>query len=323
MDAKLLVTGAGGFLGRHVVDAMLRQGFDAAGLVTATRGPSRLPPGVETRDVDLSRPDAARSLIDDIRPDRVLHLAGAASVAVAGPAGAETAWRDNAETTLAIVGALREAGGSPTVLLASSAEVYGRGLAAAAPTTEDCPPAPRGVYGRTKLAAEQIVGDVIGGDGRGIILRLFNSAGPGQDERFVISAFAAQIARIEAGLVPPVLRVGNLDPERDFLDVRDTARAWALLADAAPGLARGVSYLNVASGEARSVRSIVDALARMARRSFAVETDPARARASDVPRACGDAGRLRTAVGWQPRIPWATTLADTLDHWRSEVARSG
>jgi GDP-4-dehydro-6-deoxy-D-mannose reductase len=323
MNGKLLITGAGGFLGRHVVGALLERGHAAEQLVTATRGDSRLPAGVETRDVDLSLPDVARSLIAETQPDCVLHLAGAAFVAVSGPAAAEAAWRDNAESTLAVASALRESARHASVLLASSAEVYGRGLVSSSPTTEDCPPAPAGVYGRTKFAAEQILADVIGDGGRSIMLRLFNSAGPGQDERFVISAFAAQIARIEAGLAAPLLRVGNLDPERDFLDVRDTARAWALMAETAGERPPGSSTFNVASGEARAIRSIVEDLARMARRSFTVEPDPARSRASDVPRSCGDSSRLRSAIGWQPRIPWMTTLADTLDHWRSAVARSG
>jgi GDP-4-dehydro-6-deoxy-D-mannose reductase len=322
MTGRLLITGAGGFVGRHVIDALLHSGVAPVRLVAATHGPSQLPPGVESRDVDLASRDEASALIADVTPTQALHLAGAAAVAVGGGEGAEAAWRDNAGTTFTLAAALRDSPGT-SILLASSAEVYGRALASATPTEETATPQPRGIYGRTKLAAEQILADITGAAGRAVVLRLFNSAGPGQDERFAIAAFAAQIARIEQGLMPPVLRVGNLDPERDFLDVRDTARAWALLSAAADGLPQGVSIFNVASGEPRSIRSIVEAFTRMARLSFSVETDPARARASDVPRACGDAARLRAATGWQPRIPWETTLADTLDHWRAAVARTG
>lgn len=322
MDEKLLITGAGGFLGRHIVDALLEQGVAPSRLLTATRGPSHLPAGVEARDADVSLPADAAALVSP-PPGCVLHLAGAASVAVSGGAAAETAWRDNAMSTLVLAASLSNAAAVPNVILASSAEVYGRNHATTSATSEDAQPAPTGIYGRTKHAAEQILADVIGPGGRSVALRLFNSTGPGQDERFVVPAFAAQIARIEAGLAPPELRVGNLDPERDFLDVRDTARAWAMLAQAMTDLPRGASVFNVASGTARSIRSIVEDLTRMARRPFAVETDPARARPSDVPRACGNSSRLHAAIGWSPQIAWTTTLAETLDFWRSEVARNG
>lgn len=322
MGDKLLITGAGGFLGRHIVGALLERGVPPSRLMTATRGPSHLPEGVETRDADVSLPADAAALVSPA-PACVLHLAGAASVAVSGGAAAETAWRDNAMSTLVLAGALRDGTTFPDVILASSAEVYGRNHAATSATTEDTPPAPTGIYGRTKYAAEQILGDVMGPEARSVALRLFNSTGPGQDERFVVPAFAAQIARIEAGLIPPVLRVGNLDPERDFLDVRDTARAWAMLTQAANDLPRGASVFNVASGMARSIRSIVEDFARMSRRTFAVEIDADRSRPSDVPRACGDSSRLHAAIGWSPKIAWATTLAETLDFWRSQIERNG
>ncbi|MCC6920769.1 MAG: GDP-mannose 4,6-dehydratase [Alphaproteobacteria bacterium] len=323
MAGRILITGAGGFLGRHIVDALLEQGSAPGDLSAAIRGTPALPAGVALHDVDLAEGSETAGMVQAARPDVVLHLAGAASVAVKAGEGGRIAWRDNVQTTITLASELRATHKSPAILLASSAEVYGRNLLGSAPTTEETAPRPAGVYGRTKLAAEQAIADIVGDAGQAIALRLFNSAGPGQDERFVVSAFAAQVARIEAGQAPPVLRVGNLDSERDFLDVRDTARAWALLADAAWARRLSATVFNVASGEPRSIRSIVDDLAHLARRRFEVEIDPARARPSEIPRASGDARRLAAATGWQPRISWLTTLSDTLDHWRAVTAQGG
>ena len=212
MAGRILIMGAGGFLGRHVVAALLQQGSMPGDLSAAVRGAPDLPAGVGLHDVDLAEGRETAGLVEAVQPDIALHLAGAASVAVKAGEGGQTAWRDNVQTTIAVASALRAARAHPTIVLASSAEVYGRNLLGSAPTTEDTAPRPAGVYGRTKLAAEQAMADILGDGGQAIALRLFNSAGPGQDERFVVSAFAAQIARIEAGHAPPVLRVRPLRP---------------------------------------------------------------------------------------------------------------
>ncbi len=127
-------------------------------------------------------------------------------------------------------------------------------------------------------------------------------------------AFAAQIAAIERGGREPVLRVGNLDARRDFLDVRDVVEAY-LLAATVPGLPRG-AVLNVASGEPRRIGDVLDALLALSRASIRVERDPALMRPSDVPVTAGDAARARELLGWRPRIPWETTLRDVLDDHR-------
>jgi len=146
-----------------------------------------------------------------------------------------------------------------------------------------------------------------------VLMRPFNHAGPGQGEGFVVSAFAAQIARIEAG-AEPVIRVGDLEAERDFVDVRDVCDAYALALTAplTPGTA-----LNLASGRARRIGDVLEALLSMSRVAIRVETDPDRLRPSEVPCALGDATRARALLGWEPRIPFEDTLRDALEDWRA------
>jgi GDP-4-dehydro-6-deoxy-D-mannose reductase len=150
-------------------------------------------------------------------------------------------------------------------------------------------------------------------------MRPFNHTGPGQSTAFVVPAFAAQIARIEAGLQAPVLKVGNLDALRDFLDVRDVADAY-VRALFQPDLASG-TILNVASGVPRRIGDALEGLRALARCEIKVEPDPARMRPNDTPLAIGDAARARALLGWAPAIAWETTLADTLDFWREAVTR--
>lgn len=155
-------------------------------------------------------------------------------------------------------------------------------------------------------------------DVRLVILRPFNHTGPGQDERFVVPSFAGQIARIEAGLSPPRLEVGNLTAQRDFLDVADVARAYVDLIASAESLPSG-TILNICSGQPRSIESILNDLSALALRPFTVAQAPDRMRPSEIPIAIGDAGSIQAAIGWAPSINWAKTLSDVLAAARSAI----
>jgi GDP-4-dehydro-6-deoxy-D-mannose reductase len=147
-------------------------------------------------------------------------------------------------------------------------------------------------------------------------VRPFNHIGPGQNERFVVSSLARQIAEIEARRSDPVLLVGNLEAQRDFLDVRDVVRAYALVARA--DFAGDV--FNVASGVARPIQAVLDHLLCLTQVDVDVHEDPARLRPSDIPVLVGDATKLRQATGWQPEIAFERSLSDTLDGWRRRIA---
>jgi GDP-4-dehydro-6-deoxy-D-mannose reductase len=198
--------------------------------------------------------------------------------------------------------------------------VYGA-TAPGRPAREDDTPAASGAYAQSKAAMEQAARAFArpGGALSLVVTRAFNHTGPRQSPEFVVPAFARQIARIEAGLEPPVVRVGNLDARRDFLDVRDVVRAYCLLLDAEPA-SGNFHVVNVASGEAYVIQSLLDMLVAQSRVPLRVETDPARVRPLDLPECVGDATLLRTLTGWQPRVALDQTLADTLDYWREKTA---
>ncbi len=204
-----------------------------------------------------------------------------------------------------------------TLFFVSSSEVYGRSFLAG-PVGEDAPLQPMNVYARSKAAAEQVLADVLPAAARLIVARSFNHTGPGQDERFVLPSFAAQIARIEAHRQPAEIRVGDLDAARDFLDVRDVCRAYVALIEAAPALpARSV--FNVASGSSRSIRSLLEILASQSSARFAVVVDDTRLRSVEIPNAVGRNDRLRAAVDWTPIHPIDETLAALLQRARERV----
>ena len=149
-------------------------------------------------------------------------------------------------------------------------------------------------------------------------MRAFNHTGPGQREDYVLPSFAGQIARIEAGLQPPVLICGNLEVSRDFLDVRDVVAAYVSLIASAPHLPRRFTC-NVATGAARRLADIVEILRGLAQARFSIEIDPARLRPSDIPLAAGRADRLRDATGWAPTIPLEKTLLALMEDARRRV----
>ena len=273
---RVLVTGAGGFVGRHL-RAELGEAFvpyegdvlDAASLAAAVRG-----------------------------VDGVVHLAAAASVGESF-GGAGEVWRTNVLGTVNVVEAIRAEAPAGRLLLASSGDVYGR--AEVVPTPEEAPLAPVSPYAASKAAAELAC---VGVDA--VIARAFPHTGPGQDERFAVGSWSAQLARLRAE-GGGTLRVGDLEVERDLTDVRDVCRAYRLLLRAPAG-----TY-NVCSGRAVPLRRVVELLVEAAAVPVAVERDDERVRPAEVPVLAGDPSKLRAATGWEPRIPLEQTLADALD----------
>jgi GDP-4-dehydro-6-deoxy-D-mannose reductase len=218
-----------------------------------------------------------------------------------------------------LLDAARRCGLRPDVLVVGSAEEYGAVLPEELPIRESVPLRPASPYAVSKVAqgALALLYGPAGGM-RVVLTRTFHHTGPGRGEAFAESSFARQVAEIEAGLRPPVLKVGNLDAVRDFSDVRDVVRAYWMLLDRGEG---GTAY-NVCSGQGRRIRDLLDTLLAASTARVDVQVDPARLRPSDVPVQVGDASRLRAATGWEPRIPLERTLSDLLDDWRARVARA-
>lgn len=321
MAERILVTGAAGFAGRHLVACLLEStpvpeivGWRRPG--SAAQAPAE-PSGygngrIAWREIDvLDREDVDRA-IADLRPAQVYHFAGAARVAGSWNSRVETL-RTNVAGTEHVLEALRRSSRRARVLIPGSALVYRPKDTAIAETD---PVGPNTPYGLSKLAQEML-GARHAADGLDVVLtRSFTHIGPGQDTAFAASSFAWQIARIEAGLAEPTLRVGNLEARRDLLDVRDTVRGYrALMASGA----RGAIY-NVCSGKAHRMADLLAGLLDQARVSIAVTVDPARLRPSDHPLLLGDRARITAEAGWRPCIGLRDTLRDLLDHWRAAGA---
>jgi GDP-4-dehydro-6-deoxy-D-mannose reductase len=306
-----LVTGATGFAGRHLVELLLAEtSWDVIGLSTSTtRVDDRLRIlACDLRDASLVQRVVARHL-----PDVIFHLAAQSYVPKAFASPADT-FVTNVVGQLNLLEACRAASIDPTILIVGSAEEYGQVEPDELPIRETQPFRPVNPYAVSKIGQDMLgLQYWLSYDMRIVRVRPFNHVGPGQSDRFVLSSFARQIADAERGRVEPVVLVGNLDARRDFLDVRDVARAYVLVVrHAQPG-----DVFNVALGQAQRVGDLLERLVAMARVPITVQIDPTRVRPLDIPVFVGDASRLRAATGWAPRMSIDTTLADVLDYWRA------
>lgn len=306
---RVLVTGISGFVGRHFAASLVAAGHEPWGLDLNIEAS---PAGVHSLEWDLTRSKGLAKVLDKIRPDALVHLAGQASPAAA-LADPEAAHQANVTATVNLLESIQIACPDASMLFVSSAEVYEPGDH---PHQENETPAPVNAYGRTKAEAEQqLLSAFEQGGPSFIVSRSFPHSGPGQRPDFVLPAFARQIARIEAGLQEPVLRVGNLDPRRDWLHVSDVCRAYlALLEQGELG-----EIYNVCSGKDHSVRQALDYLVNLAIIKPDIEVDPARVRSVDTPRLVGSAAKLMSATGWEASIDFESLLEELLNYWRDRV----
>ncbi|MFC7734869.1 NAD-dependent epimerase/dehydratase family protein [Roseomonas sp. GCM10028921] len=320
--ARILVTGAGGFVGRHLLPT-LRAAFPEAVLIGTSRGTGEGRPAAvdEVLPLDLDRAETLPDAVSAARPDAVLHLAARADVGASFGDPLAT-WRTNLMGTVGLAEAVLRVAPHAPFVLASSGEIYGLAFRAGQPVAEDTAPVPANPYAASKAAADLALGEIALRGLRALRLRPFTHTGPGQTEGFVVSAFARQIARIEAGLQSPVLRTGALDRWRDFLDVRDVCAAYVAALARAAELEPGTP-LNICSGTPRRIGDVLESLLRLSGLEVRVEPEAARMRPTDVERVLGNADRARAALGWAPAVPWEETLASVLADWRARVAAGG
>jgi GDP-4-dehydro-6-deoxy-D-mannose reductase len=307
MSDAVLVTGAAGFAGSHLVEHLATSQRVVA---WARRTPPEELAGLAAwRRVDLLDRDDVRAAVRELRPRAVYHCAGEAQVDTARNDPAR-ALSSNVLATHYLFDALRRAGGGCRVLVTGSAAVY---AASSTPLHEGAPVSPDSLYAVSKLAQETLSLRAGAEDGLAVVVtRAFNHTGPRQAPTFVASSVARQIARIERGAIEPVVRIGNLEASRDLTDVRDVVRAYAALMEFG---ASGEVY-NVASGVGRTIRSVVERLVELARVPLRMEIDPQRFRTTDKPVLVGDSSKLRARTGWSPHIPVDRTLQDLLEYWR-------
>ncbi len=317
---RVLVTGAGGFVGGHLVAFLRAEQPEAEvfGIVQPRGGITwGSGAGMTALEADLDDAAATAAVVEAVRPERIVHLAGQSSPQHSwlDPGGT---LRTNVMGIVHVLDGARRAGLRPAVLVVGSAEEYGRAPAEELPLRETTPLRPGSPYAVSKTAQAALAALYGPAGGMKVVLtRTFHHTGPGRGEAFAESSFARQIAEIEAGLRPPLLKVGNLEAVRDFTDVRDVVRAYWLL------LERGeAGVYNVCSGRGRRIRELLDLLLAQSTTRVEVRVDPDRLRPSDVPVQVGDPARLRAATGWEPVIPLEQTLRDLLEDWRERTTRA-
>ncbi len=315
---RILITGATGFVGLHLA-AALHARFGAGATIIPTALHAGKDPALgDVGALDVTDPAAMADAIATARPTHLVNLAALAAPAAAN-ADPSASWRVHLDGVRIIGRTILDTAPDCVLLHVGSGLAYGRNRPPIRPTSEDTALAPTDEYGASKAAADLALGPMIAKGLRCIRLRPFNHTGPGQTDAFVIPAFARQIARIEAGLSPSQIRVGNLDGQRDFLDVRDVADAYVAAIARSDRLAPG-TILNIASGVPRRIGDVLQQLLAMARVPIEVHNDPARGTGDATDIILGDATRARELLGWTPKIAFEQTLADVLTDQRSRAS---
>lgn len=315
-----LITGITGFVGSHLAELLLNEGYEVVG-TTRPRSPTdnveHLLDKVKVVDAELLDPHSMDSLLKETKPHFIFHLAAQSFV--------KSSWNSPATTMeINVVGsvhlfeAVRRMGTDPVVQIAGSSEEYGLVKKGEIPVTEENPLRPLSPYAVSKVAMDYLGYQYHESYGMKIIrTRGFNHTGPRRGDVFAESTFAKQIALIEKGKQEPVIRVGNLDVERDYTDVRDMVRAYYLAVQKCePG-----EVYNIASGKAWKISDVLNMLLSMSSKKDKIEIkeDPERMRPSDVPILLGDATKFRKKTDWKPEIPFEKTLEDLINYWRERV----
>ncbi|MGH2457918.1 MAG: GDP-mannose 4,6-dehydratase [Chloroflexota bacterium] len=318
---RVLVTGAAGFVGGHLIRRLAADPASAIFGVTRRARPSTASDGSTDAAChwivgDLLDPALVDRAVAESRPDWVVHLAAQASVVTSWQDPAET-WRNNTMPQISLLDSVARHAPTARILIAGSSEEYGQVRLEDPPLAEDAPLRPTSPYAASKVAQDYLGLQYHLGRNLDVrCVRPFNLLGPGQSDRFAIPSFARQIAEAEAGWREPIIRVGNLGARRDFTDVRDAVQAYELLLES--GRAGGV--YNVGGGCVRSIQEILEVLCALASRDLKIQVDPARFRPADATIVRSDCRKIREAVGWAPTTPIDRTLRDILDEWRRRVA---
>ena len=309
--SRILITGGTGFVGTHLVQFLKSNTSHIA--VLASGGKSKPQAGVSYHEVDISERDAVRSVVQEVKPDRIYHLAAISSV--------DESWSNprltfevNVLGTRNLFDAAMSLPSPPRILNISTSQVY---APSSLPLTEESQIQPNNPYAASKAMAELLVVEYQRHRAGGIITtRSFNHTGPGQPPNFVLPSIAKQFVEFELGLRPPILNVGNVEVQRDFTDIRDVIRAYSILLEKGkPG-----EVYNVCSGSAVRLADIIRMFESAAKRKVTLATEESRVRSNDVSLICGDPKKIRETTGWQPQIPLAKTIADLLGYWRSQLS---
>lgn len=315
---RALITGITGFAGGHLAQILLDRGDEVFGIAHHEPGhPSHLSNEISLTVADLCDSKRVNHLLSVIQPEAIYHLAGQASVSKAWANPWDTL-ENNIRPQLNILLAMIQQKLAARLLVVASNEVYGDIQPDQLPVNEDAPMRPDNPYGVSKVAQDALALQYHLSHNIDVLrVRAFNHIGPRQRPVFVAASLARQIAEIEAGLSEPVIRVGNLEAQRDFTDVVDVVRAYTLLVEAG----RSGDVYNVGTGRAYSIRYMLDVLLTYTEVNITIEQDPTRMRPSDVPIIYADNRKLRAQTGWEPVYTFEDSLYRTLDYWRTEIEK--
>jgi GDP-4-dehydro-6-deoxy-D-mannose reductase len=316
---RALVTGAAGFAGSHLTGFLIQDGFETYGTDLSERSLRALPDAVRKAQLvacDVRDREGIGRIVSGVAPDVVFHLAGVASVLQCERNPTLTI-ETNIVGSCNLLDAVRDNTPEARTIVVSSSEVYGKVMPEQLPLGEDAPVKPANFYGVTKASVELLSKLYVTRYGMDVvILRPFNHIGARQSPAFVCADFASQIAKMERGLIPPRMDVGDLTVERDFTDVKDMVRGYVLAARRGRS---GETY-NLCSGTGHRIEEVLNTLLGHAKVPIEVHHDPAKLRGSEIPVLVGTADKVARETGWYPEIPLETTLRDILDYWRAELA---
>lgn len=316
---KALITGITGFVGSHMAEFLIKEGFEVFGMARWRSNKSNLVHvngNAKLVEADLLDSHSLDKILLEIRPDYIFHLAAQSFVPASWTSPAVTL-EINVVGSANLFEAVRKTKINPKIQIACSSEEYGLVKPDETPIKETNPLRPLSPYGVSKLAMDYLGYQYHQSYGLHIIrTRGFNHTGPRRGEVFAESSFAKQIAQIEKGLIKPVIKVGNLNAVRDYTDARDMVRGYLLAADKGkPG-----EVYNIATGEGHTIKEVLNIFLKLSKvKNIKVEQDADRMRPSDVEILIGDSSKFKKATGWEPLIPFKTTMEDLLDYWRKNI----
>lgn len=311
---KCLITGINGFVGGYLAEYLLNKTNQVFGTFYPKDLNKNIKDPIQSFFCDLTIPQDIDKLIKEIKPEFIFHLAGQSFIPYSWDDPATT-FKTNVLGPIYLLEAVKKHAQTAKILIVGSSDEYGS-VNGSTNLSEDAPLNPDNPYGISKACADLLSHQLGKHNNLKIVrTRSFLHIGPGQSEKFVVSDFCKQIALIEKGEQPPVMKVGNLESKRDFTDVRDIVNAyWLALEKGIPG-----EVYNITSQNLLSIQELLDKLISMTDTKITVEIDPKKIRTTDTKLTMGDSTKFRTQTMWQPEIPIEKTLQDTLDWWRKQV----
>ncbi|MGB3340585.1 MAG: GDP-mannose 4,6-dehydratase [bacterium] len=316
---RILITGISGFAGSHLAEYFLNEGKHEIYGTIRWRSDRQNIVGIQEKlnllECDIKDAFAVNTVIEQVKPDQIFHLAAQSYVPFSWRAP-EVTLTTNIIGELNVFEAVRATKLDSYIHIAGSSEEYGLVYSDELPIKETNPLRPLSPYGVSKVTQDFLGFQYFKSYGMNIVrTRAFNHTGPRRGTVFATSNFARQIVEIEKGKREPVIKVGNLDAVRDFCDVRDVTRAYALsLSKGEPG-----EVYNISSGVGIKIKDMLDKLITISKVNLKIETDKSRMRPSDVELLVGSAEKFKKATGWKPLIPFEQTLSDLLDYWRNKI----